>query len=522
MTDEIPEPSTSHPRPRRRRSLAFAVVLTVAVATALIAARPADAGSYMATQCSPADQGSGAAFQRTSEDYRERRRCASGDGLQVFQDAGSTHHGRYGAWVWRAPAGTIFTSLQANASLTNHAGHHGELWATRTNGPRVEFGAEHNDFRVHHTAGSYSRLEAMLRCASPDGCGRAEDDKAHAYVKGVFIRVEDRSVPVVSVDGGSLVSTEVARGVRSLTFDASDRGGGVRRVSVEANGRELAADVRNCALVDGLAMALSPCARDTAGSWSVDTAAQALLTGPNVVSVCAGDLALDGNANRDCARRNVWVDNVCPASPQRGVRLSARFAGAGERATVRSDRRASIEGRLLDADGAPVAGATVCALTRVAVDGYPVVVAETATTAGNGRYRLALPPGGSRRVFIHHASGSSVLARHGLTLRSRVRPTLSVHPDRQARNGDRLRFTGLLPGPACEQRVIKIQAKVGENRWQVFRTDRTNGRCRFRARYRLRNTSRPTSYRFRALVPPQHGYPYERGHSTSRTVMASG
>ena len=109
-----------------------------------------------------------------------------------------------------------------------------------------------------------------------------------------------------------------------------------------------------------------------------------------------------------------------------------------------------------------------------------------------------------------------MVARHGLGLRSIVRPTLAVKPDRRVRNGDRLRFSGTLPGPACVDRVVKVQARLGKRRWQVFRTDRTDGACGFTARYKLRATRGARRYRFRALVPQQAGYPFERGHS--RTV----
>ena len=506
---------------RRRRVVTIALVATATALAALIAARPADAGSYIATQCSSADQGSGAAWERTSSDYRERRRCSDGGGLQVFQDAGATAHGRYGAWVWRAPAGTVFTSLQVNASLVNGAGHHGELWATRSSGSRVEFGREHRDFRVHRANGAFSRLESMLRCVSGDGCGRASDDEAHAYAKGVFLRVDDRSAPEVKTDGGSLLGAQVVRGARSLSFTAADRGGGVRRLSVAANGTGLASDVRNCDLADGFATALSPCPRTTTGSWSIDTAGAAFATGPNDIEACASDLALDGTANRDCAEHAVWVDNACPASSQPGAELTARFAGGRDRVVIRSDRSAHVEGRLAGPSGGAVANATVCALTRVALDGSPVAVARTATTDGQGRYELAIPGGASRRVFVHHAHGSTVVARHGLSLRSSVRPTLRVKPKRALTNGDRLRFEGRLPGPACARRIVKVQARVG-GRWQVFRTDRTEASCRFRARYRLRSTSAPIRYGFRALVPPQAGYPYERGHSRTRRVSVSG
>ena len=82
-----------------------------------------------------------------------------------------------------------------------------------------------------------------------------------------------------------------------------------------------------------------------------------------------------------------------------------------------------------------------------------------------------------------------MIARHGLVAalerparRSRVQPNHGV------RNHDRLHFSGALPGPACFDRVVKVQARLGKRRWQVFRTDRADEGCRFTARYKLRAT----------------------------------
>ena len=135
-----------------------------------------------------------------------------------------------------------------------------------------------------------------------------------------------------------------------------------------------------------------------------------------------------------------------------------------------------------------MAGATVCALTRTRIAGAPIVVGALATSGPDGRYELELrarDPG--REVFVHHAFGDRVIARHGLGVRSIVRPTLAVDPG-QARVGDRLDFTGTLPGPACGDRLVKVQARIGKRRWQVFRTDRSDSGCAFAARYRLRAT----------------------------------
>ncbi len=83
--------------------------------------------------------------------------------------------------------------VQANASLTRDAGHRGELVAVRADGSESEFGGEHGDFRVHAIAGEFAQFQTWLRCAAAS-CGVAAGDSAHAYVKGVLLRTEDRAV----------------------------------------------------------------------------------------------------------------------------------------------------------------------------------------------------------------------------------------------------------------------------------------------------------------------------------------
>ena len=488
---------------------AIAIALVLASAALLLLARPARAGSYVVTQCSSINPAApDATWERSSDHYRARARCGSDQGLQAYHDAASSERGSYGAWVWRAPPGTVFTGVQANASLVDHAGHHAQLVATRSSGELFEFGAEHGDFRVHSTSGEFAQFHSSLRCVAGQPCGRAGGDSAHAYVRGVYLRTDDRAGPRLSLSGGSLLDDRVVRGTRGLSFDAADSGSGIRRVWAEANGATLATDVRNCALAAGFATALRPCPQATSHTTEIPTASAAFVTGPNTVAGCAEDLALDEAANVTCAPVAIWVDNACPSSAVAGGRtLDARLvAGASP---VRSDRSAEIRGRLVGAPG----GATVCALTRDALVGAPVVVAAVASTAGDERFALELPSGPSREVFVHYASGDEVLARHGLELRSRAVASLQVAPRTGARNHDRLRFSGSLPGPGCAGRLIKIQARLGGRRWQVFRTDRSDRDCRFSARYRLHATRTARRYRFRALVPRQGGYPFEAGRS---------
>jgi len=66
-----------------------------------------------------------------------------------------------------------------------------------------------------------TQFQSWLRCVAPgpgQPCGRAGQDSAHAYVRGVYLRTEDRATPQLAVTGGSLFDGEVVRGTRGLTF----------------------------------------------------------------------------------------------------------------------------------------------------------------------------------------------------------------------------------------------------------------------------------------------------------------
>ena len=427
---------------------------------ALGAAERAEAGDYVVTQCSSVTPFVQASWERSSDHYRSRALCGTDAGLQVFHDAETTDLGKYGAWVWRAPAGTVFTDVQANASLTSQAGHHGELAVVRPDGRTGRASAPST------TTSASTRSTASSRSSRP-GCGASRRGPAsHADGRATTAptptSVASTCAPTTAsarawpITGGSLLGPQVVRGTRGLAFSATDVGSGIRKVYVEGNGQTVVTDIRNCLVARGFATALSPCPAATTESAAVPTAASAFVTGPdNVVNACVEDLALDGPPNRACEERRVWVDNACPASPVGGGRTVEAGFGAGAQSTaVASDRPAVVRGRVPGAG----AGATVCALTRVLIDGQPIVVGASGATDGDGSFAIELPPGPSREVYVHYVVGDQVLARHGLVLRSVATPSLRVRPNHGVRNHDRLHFSGELPGPACFDRVVKVQA----------------------------------------------------------------
>ena len=100
----------------------------------------------------------------------------------------------------------------------------------------------HGDFRVHAIGGEFAQFRTWLRCTAAN-CGVAAQDSAHAYVKGVFLRTEDRATPELVAVGGSLLLGP--GGARRP--DARSRRGGPRRGDPRAVGNgERARDSRRC------------------------------------------------------------------------------------------------------------------------------------------------------------------------------------------------------------------------------------------------------------------------------------
>jgi hypothetical protein len=159
-----------------------------------------------------------------------------------------------------------------------------------------------------------------------------------------------------------------------------------------------------------------------------------------------------------------------------------------------------------------VSCATLCVkMATLGVDPRPATVGTVITDA-NGAYDYKVPPGPNRDVVIGYRHDASQVARD-------VRYYAHAHPSFQAtptklRNGDRVHFWGQLPGPHRRGRVVVLQANVpGSRRWITFRKATSARKGIFRASYHFISTTRTTTYRFRAVVPEQAGYPWVQGHS---------
>lgn len=480
--------------------------VALAACLGLAAAPPAAAGTYRAAVCH-ADLGAGhadALFDRNSPHYVPTAACdAGGEGLRVRHDADGSRAGRWGAWSVQAPEGTDISRLSMNAAGQAGGGHVPELLVGPLGGPLAPLAPPSRELAPVTWSGPDAQVfSARLRCRRESGCGSGRT--AEVRVKRIVATLRDGVSPTMGIDG-SLFAPGSRRGLQTIEPWVADVGGGVRRVLVQVNGEPVTARTVPCELADRIAIRLRPCPPRAEASFDAATAASPFRQGPNLVRVCAADYAPSTAANRACAQRRVRVDNLCPISDLAGgTRLGARLR--------RSRRGATVSGRLLDADGRGVAGASICIATRIRLPALAERVVATPASDANGRFQARIPDGASREVRVAYWPDAKAAIERYRRLEVRARPRLRVRPRHTLHNGQRARFQARLAGPARSGRRVYLQVRAN-GRWLNLRGGRTGARGRYRASYRFHATTGRRTYAFRVAVPKQPGYPYEAGRS---------
>ena len=144
-------------------------------------------------------------------------------------------------------------------------------------------------------------------------------------------------------------------------------------------------------------------------------------------------------------------------------------------------------------------------------------------TDRDGRYRYTAAGSMSRTLRFAYAGSPLVLpAQRAIRMHVPARTSLRVNRSR-ALNGQAVTFLGRLrtrPAPPAGK-LVELQARLSD-RWQTFRTSRTDGAGRWAIRYRFKRKRGLQRFRFRARVPSEAGYPFAAGGSGTLTVHVRG
>lgn len=509
-------------------------MLTVVLAATAIGpgAAQASPARYVYEQCDsilPGGGSAGATFPAISDTpYLAANSCAQPGGALTISQAG-TSYGSYMFWnvPSAAPAGGHTESITLSATVCTQGDSAVLAFAFQ----QPWSGSCSEETRTYRDESSLALgfliwLGCNSRIAS---CPPGPSIAAHYFAT----TVADPVAPSVTGLAGSLLGAGVLRGHQTISTVGHDTGGGVSSVAVQINGLPAAAAkasscqiarANNSSVVGTVASAPSPCPATASASWTLDTSAYPFHNGANTVQVCASDFATLGDPNTACSpARTINVDNSCTNSPiPGGEALSAQFATSQrEETTVPFGHSAKITGELSNNAGDAIAGATICIQAQTLDNRHSLVPLATVTTDAHGHFSYEVLPGPNRRILVGYRHDTFQIAR-SVRYYSRAEPTLKAKPSK-LENGKRVHLRGRVPGPSAGGRVVILQASVvGSRRWITFRKATSARKGIFRAAYHFTSTTQTTTYRFRAVVPNQAGYPWVEGASKPVKVKVTG
>jgi hypothetical protein len=189
---------------------------------------------------------------------------------------------------------------------------------------------------------------------------------------------------------------------------------------------------------------------------------------------------------------------------------------------VRFGGHVTIAGRLTNHDGQPLPGQQIQVLGP-GTGGEQLLAVLTTDAQGAFSYRAAGASGSRTLRFVHPGTATVLPAARQVGL---VVPAAgSFKPSRKrVLNGGRVVFRGRvasLPLPAAGK-LVELQVKQPTGEWTTFRTLRTRPDGHWALRYRFRYVRCHTTYRLRARIPAETGYPFAEGRSRNRKVTVRG
>ncbi|MDX6602792.1 MAG: hypothetical protein QOF13_1994 [Solirubrobacterales bacterium] len=230
-----------------------------------------------------------------------------------------------------------------------------------------------------------------------------------------------------------------------------------------------------------------------------------------------------------------------PGSPVAGVKRAEaarakarvfarlRWRGrSGTELTVPFRVVARLTGRLLDADGAGLAGRALRIVSRPSRGALGRVKVNAVQTGPHGGFQLRLPAGTSRRIAVAFPGDTRLEAaeRSPLTLRVRSGVELHVAP-RELHTGGAVHFSGRVrslgaPLPRRGKLVAIQYYESAAKRWRPVLVARSDHAGRFHAAYRFRYISGSASIKLRAVVLAEEHWPYAPGASRPIVVRVTG
>jgi Bacterial Ig-like domain len=200
-----------------------------------------------------------------------------------------------------------------------------------------------------------------------------------------------------------------------------------------------------------------------------------------------------------------------------------RRAHLARAAFARYGQLMRVRGTLKSPEGNPLQDVDVQAWTQVKDGVTPPRLIATVKTSRKGAFSFLVRKGPSRSIKIRYA-GTAQIRSATENLNLNVRSKTSMRPNHRRRvNGESVRFhgrikTGRIPK---DGKIVEVQVWV-RGKWRTFATTRAGQRGMWTYDYRFDGTRGNQTYRFRARVPRETGYPFATGRSGVVRVRVRG
>jgi hypothetical protein len=389
-------------------------------------------------------------------------------------------------------------------------------------------------------------FEAYVNCSTDDSSPSCTFAAANAVpaLTGITLSLEDNTPPKVTSVSGPLVTAAASgasvmgsqpisftgsdpeSGVRAATLTLSPLGGGASYVHTFDFSGECAYDAWNAcslaqtvsgftvntdALADG-AYAVSLTISDAAGNVTNDALGSVTVNNPSAVASSLGALPGPGAGSLS---GSIGAGSPNGSGASEGAHLQLGVRSAISRSYGRRSLR--ITGRLLNAHGLPIAGATLDVLQQA--NGTPLELIGQARTGASGTFVAAVRAGPSRMIEIGYrafSADSSYAATAKLRESVRAGVQIAVSPHRTGSEGT-ITLSGRVLGPIPPQGVVVELLVHYRGRWEPFRDPRTDAHGRFHVAYQFQGGI--GRFPFRALVfGSQGGFPFALGESKTVNV----
>jgi hypothetical protein len=370
-------------------------------------------------------------------------------------------------------------------------------------------------------------------------CPGSADPEAQALVSGGAFTLLDATVPSVTNVSGSLLAGGTLTGTDTISFTASDGGGGIYSAAVLIDGHPVVQEVpdTNGGLCVNLApsrpmmafAAPQPCRTTENISIPLDTtqfpAGQHHLQ--VIVKDAAGDQATvyDGTITTTGpplvgVNGSITGPHIPNGQPCAGEALDLVVNGKRRPPTITYGESVTIKG-VLHCGTVPIRDARVV----IATLGGPhsAAINSTVQSGLDGSFSYRVPKGPDRTLRFSYTAysndpGPSATATAAIMVRPKIK--LRIAP-RHTSNEHTIRWSGTVEGGPYPHQGVTLVVEVREGkRWRIFDQIVTNSKGRFHYSYRFRATTESTTYMFRVALPDTgaQDYPYTPGASNTIKV----